>query len=235
MEIEDGYASLRKPGEGAGSADDGMSDSQERVRIGFIDDEGDTEAIWGTPAGEGTYRLEGNPFFAYGVSLHDTVEAKEEDGLLRFVRVVEKSGNRTIRVFAKEGEESTAQFLKKICKLGCRYETMNARMFAVIVPASVDLKTLGDFLRKSDLEWEYVDPTADEVQAYFEAEQKAKEEEQAEKTEETEKAEKAEKAEKKGNDEEEGDDDDDEEDEGDLDVDEVDLPDDEEEEREGSS
>ena len=142
-----------------------MTESEDRVRIGFIDEEGDTEAIWGTPEGEGKFRLEGNPFFAYGVSLHDTVEAKGEDGLLRFVKVVKKSGNRTIRVFTKEGEDSTNQFFKKLGKLGCRYEGLNTRLFAVIVPPEVDLKTLADFLRKSDLDWEYVDPTLDEVKA----------------------------------------------------------------------
>ena len=147
-----------------------MSESDERVRIGFTDDEGDTEAIWGSPLDGNKYRLEGNPFFAYGVSVGDTVEAKEEDGLLRFVKVVEKSGNRTIRVFTSEGEDSTNQFFKKIGKLGCRYEGLNARMFAVIVPESVDMKTLTDFLRKSDLEWEYADPTLAEVKKQLEAE-----------------------------------------------------------------
>src|SRR5262245_53353933 len=116
-----------------------MSETEERVRIGFVDEEGDTETIWGTPLGSGEFRLEGNPFFAYGVSLHDTIEAKEEDGLLRFVKVVKKSGNRTIRVFAKEGEDSTNQLFKKLVKLKCRYEGLNARLFAVIVPHDVDL------------------------------------------------------------------------------------------------
>ncbi len=142
-----------------------MSESEEKVRIGFVDDEGDTEAIWGVPVGDGTYRLEGSPFYVYGVSVGDTVEAKEEDGLLRFVRVKESSGNRTIRVFTKEGEDSTNQFFKKVGKLGCRYDGFNARMFAVIVPPEVEMKTLTEFLRKSDLDWEYVNPTLEEVKA----------------------------------------------------------------------
>lgn len=142
-----------------------MSDSsnEERVRIGFVDAEGDTEAIWGVPLGEGQYRLEGNAFYAYGISLHDTIEAQEEEGLLRFVKIVKKSGNRTIRVFTKEGEDSTNQFFKKIGKLGCKYEGLNARLFAVIVPEEVEMKTLTEFLRKSDLDWEYADPTLEEV------------------------------------------------------------------------
>jgi len=62
-------------------------------------DPGDVETLWAVPVSGGFYRLDNSPFFAYGVSSQDIVEAQPgQDEFLEFVRCIKKSGNRTVRV-----------------------------------------------------------------------------------------------------------------------------------------
>jgi hypothetical protein len=69
------------------------------VKVKLESPDGDVETLWATPVGEHLYRLENSPFFAYGVSWLDVVEARPDPaGQLAMARVVEKSGHRTVRV-----------------------------------------------------------------------------------------------------------------------------------------
>jgi hypothetical protein len=146
-----------------------MEESQtdnEFAKVGFYDDDGDVETLWAIRVGENLYRLDNSPFFIYGVSWQDVVEAQpEEDGFLFFVRVVEKSGHCTLRVMFNDfsAEDAEAEpILADIKNLGCSYEG-DVNVLVIDVPPEVNLETVTDYLINSELEWEYANPTYEEL------------------------------------------------------------------------
>ena len=81
------------------------------VKIALHGPDGEVETLWANAAVEpGLYVLDNVPWYAYEVSLGDTVEARPDaTGYLEMVRVVKKSGNRTIRVIL-EVTDAGAQY-----------------------------------------------------------------------------------------------------------------------------
>jgi hypothetical protein len=131
-------------------------------------DVGDSETLWASPLGGDLYRLDNSPFFAYGVSWQDIIEAHAApDGLLEFVRCVRKSGNRTLRAFFEtfRANDPPAQaILGGLNALGCTYEGMQPRLISINVPPEVDLERVVEFLGpQPGIQWEYADPTYDQV------------------------------------------------------------------------
>jgi hypothetical protein len=130
----------------------------------------DGESVWATPVGSDLYRLENSPFFAYGVSWMDVVEALMSDlsNMLEFVQCVRKSGNRTVRIFFEGhrlNDEPAQQVLSKLRLLGCSYEGMQPRLVSVNVPPEVDLSSVTTFLsNQPGIQWEYADPTYEQVE-----------------------------------------------------------------------
>ncbi len=113
--------------------------------------------------------MDNSPFFAYGVSWQDVIEARAApDGPLEFVRRVSRSGHRTVRVFfdsflAKDPRAQT--ILGALNALGCTYEGRLPRLVSVDVPPEVDLQDVVQFLsRQSGIQWEYADPTYEQVE-----------------------------------------------------------------------
>lgn len=143
-----------------------MVDTEDMVRIEFREGD-DVECLWAAPRGGHLYQIDNNPFFAYRVSWQDIVEAEpDEEGILCFVRVVEKSGNRTVRVITKGYETTSAAakpFLDGIVKLGCDYEGMQPYLISINVPPTVDLQAVADYLIASGHNWEYADPKYDDL------------------------------------------------------------------------
>jgi hypothetical protein len=126
------------------------------------------ETLWATPVDPDLYRLDNSPFFAYGVSWEDVIEAHPDaHEFLEYVRCVRKSGNRTLRVIFqdfKSGDEPAQPILKRLVELGCSYEGMQPRLVSINVPPRIDLSEVTRFLtEQSGLQWEYADPTYDEV------------------------------------------------------------------------
>lgn len=132
-------------------------------------DSGDSETLWASPLGDDDlYRLENSPFFAYGVSWQDVIEARpSEDQRLEYIRCVGKSGNRTVRVIFEEfraKDEPARIILTRVAALGCSYEGMQPRLVSVNVPPGVNLQAVIEFLsRQSGIQWEYADPTYDQL------------------------------------------------------------------------
>jgi len=76
------------------------------VKVLLQEDE-NVETLWANRVGPDLYRLDNSPFWAYGVSWRDVVEAHPDpDGMLRMSRVVEKSGHRTVRVIFEPSVDS---------------------------------------------------------------------------------------------------------------------------------
>jgi hypothetical protein len=135
------------------------------AKVALIDEDGDIETLWAMPLGGELYRLDNSPFFAYGVSWLDVVEAPpESDGLPTVRRVAEKSGHRTVRVRLEDARAPEAKpFLEGLNKLGCTYEGCGKTLLSVNVPPRVSLDDVASYLVEAGVEWEYADPTYEEL------------------------------------------------------------------------
>jgi hypothetical protein len=96
-----------------------MSTNQQHVKILLADDEGHVEKPWAIHLGGGHYRLDNIPALARGVSWQDVVEAQPgADGFPEFVRVIEKSGRRTIRAFLESPPADSDPWWQVIDRFG---------------------------------------------------------------------------------------------------------------------
>ena len=144
-----------------------MDDAKERlVKIVLRDGEGNdahVETPWAKQVGENLYELDNLPWYAYGISCGDIVEAfPSEDGLPEFRRVVRKSGNRTVRVILKPpANESTdsKSLLDRLVSMGCNYEGMDHSYVAVNIPPTASFGDVCAFLTDTGQTWEHADPT----------------------------------------------------------------------------
>ena len=140
-----------------------MSEEKQLTKVVFRDDAGKVETLWAFDLGEDLYQLDNTPWYQYGVSYKDVIEAVPESGgeLPLFRRVVEKSGYRTLRVALEE--PATEVFLEEIKQLGCSFEGANRRYIAIDIAPGIDLQKMANFLTENDTCWEYADPTYEEV------------------------------------------------------------------------
>ena len=129
----------------------------------LLQEDKSVETLWADPVGPDLYRLDNSPFWAYGVSWRDVVEAHPDpDGMLRMTRVVEKSGHRTVRVFMKPGIDNSPEakaVMDGVRELGASYEGMNPTYLAIDIPPGVELMTVADYLTAHGIQWEHADPT----------------------------------------------------------------------------
>lgn len=139
-------------------------------KVGLRGPDGEFETMWATPLGENRYRLENSPFFAYGVSWQDVVDARpqpdDSSGIPVVRRVVRKSGHRTLRLILVPGKDEAPEqerVLQELATLGCTYEGYNPRYFVLDLAPSQDLAPVVAYLTRAQHQWEYVDPTYEEV------------------------------------------------------------------------
>jgi len=132
------------------------------------DDGTSVETPWAVALGSNLYRLSNVPFYAYGVSLEDIVEATvgPDDPRPHFRRVVEKSGNRTVRVVAEDGTSAVAQeVLDGVARLGCDWEGATPSYICINIPPAAHLEDVVAFLKSTGLTWEHADPTYEQLHA----------------------------------------------------------------------
>jgi hypothetical protein len=134
------------------------------VKVSLSDDDGNVETLWASPLGRHRYRLENSPFFAYSVSWLDVVEARSlvKGEFPAFIRVVKKSGNRTVRIIFKPGVDKSRKSMavcEKLVEMGCSYEGANPSYIVVNIPPKVDLAGICEFLMSTRRRWEHADPT----------------------------------------------------------------------------
>lgn len=102
------------------------------------------ESVWAQHLAGDRYRLHSVPFYAYDLNFHDVVEARAASPDLKpsVLRVVERSGHRTLRVFFNEGvpEEARIARLRSLDDLQVSFERCRERYFALDVEpeASID-------------------------------------------------------------------------------------------------
>jgi hypothetical protein len=145
-----------------------MPTQDDMVKVQLSGPDGEIETLWARQLGPDLYELDNTPWFAYGVSWRDVVEARSPSGadFPEFVRVVRKSGYRTIRLIldppADKAPESQA-ILDRLRELGCSYEGANPHLIGVDIPPSVDLMTVRQFLITTEQEWEHADPPYEQL------------------------------------------------------------------------
>lgn len=73
------------------------------VKVQLQGPDGEVETVWARPLGDHLFELDNTPWYAYGLSWHDVIEARAQtpEGFPEFVRVARKSGHRTVRVILK--------------------------------------------------------------------------------------------------------------------------------------
>ena len=142
------------------------ADDDNLVKIGIRDGDGDVETPWAQRLGNNLFRLDNIPFFAYRISADDIVEAfPEADGFLMFRRVVKKSGNRTLRMILTEPVdiEPGPTLLAELKRLGCTFEGATEKLICVNIPPSACLSEVAERLSDFPIEWEYADPTYEDL------------------------------------------------------------------------
>ena len=144
--------------------------ASDAVKVALQGPDGEVETLWANPTPDGLYALDNLPWYAYGVSVGDVVAAEPDaGGLLFMTRVVRKSGNRTVRVIldvtdpAREWTYESRAVVAGIREHGCEIENMNRRLVAVNVPPEADLAGVAAFLTEAAVEWEYADPTYEDL------------------------------------------------------------------------
>jgi hypothetical protein len=139
-----------------------MSANQQHVKVLLTDEEGHAEKPWAIHLGGCHYRLDNIPAVARGVSWQDVIEARPgPDGFLEFVRVVQKSGQRTIRAFLEQpakDPESSWRVIDRLVEMGCRYEAVAPHAFVLSILPALDIKTVQDYLDETGHLWEQMDP-----------------------------------------------------------------------------
>lgn len=133
-----------------------------KISIKLEDAPYDSERIWTTPVGPSLYRLENSPFFAYGVSYLDIVEAQSEvpGELPIFRKVIQKSGHRTLRLITKKEGNS---IIDQVKVFGASYEGFSPSYFSVDITPEGNFIGLCNFLTASEIEWEHADPNSSEL------------------------------------------------------------------------
>lgn len=141
-----------------------------KVLFRVPDDErgADVETLWAYELGDDLYQLANTPFFAYGVSWEDVVSAPydPDEEFPTFREVVSKSGNRTVRILfdipVEEGNESSMVLLG-LEERGCSCEGLDKTFIAVNIPPDIPLGDIALYLNDCDVEWEYADPTEEDL------------------------------------------------------------------------
>ncbi|NJN48395.1 MAG: DUF4265 domain-containing protein [Candidatus Competibacteraceae bacterium] len=138
------------------------ANTMKQEQVEFLDNEGRKELLSASPTGEDLYRLDGTPSFAYEVSVSDVVRvSRGEDGQLRFVEVVEKSGNRTMRVLLNKfnlDSDLGKAILAFIAEQGCQHGNAHVNVLTITAPPEVDLQAIETRLVEYGVWWEYADP-----------------------------------------------------------------------------
>jgi len=152
-----------------------MADSEEPTakvlfRVPQEDGSVEVETLWAHDLGSDRYRLANCPFYAYGVSWEDTVHAPfdPQEGFPTFQSVLEKSGNRMVRIMFEDAavENGRSEFIiDGLLALGCDYEGATRTYLCINIPPRVDLKAVVEFLIREGATWEHADPTYEEFHA----------------------------------------------------------------------
>jgi hypothetical protein len=120
---------------------------------------GSFEQLWLTDLGEDRYRLCCLPFLAYGYSLGDVIQTKEQGGRVVLGDVVEKSGRGLIRILIHSHGPDHAALHDELVAAGCLTEWRNDGFVSVDLERGAIPDTLMAAMTKlheaGALQWEW--------------------------------------------------------------------------------
>ncbi len=100
-----------------------MTDKPIKMRFDMPEEQGyeaSAEWLWVKPLPDGLFMIDSIPFEMMGVSADDIVSGYVDNGHLNFKEVVRQSGNRTIRIKFKDGQED--QIIERLGLKGVEFE-----------------------------------------------------------------------------------------------------------------
>ena len=110
------------------------------------------ETMWASviDEAEGIYKLENIPFYLPVIAAGDIVFAEYDEGeqMLTYRYITEYSGNSTIHVVLLNDTADIKSIGKLFEELGCNWEGMNNKYFAMDVPATVDYRLVKNRLQE---------------------------------------------------------------------------------------
>lgn len=114
-----------------------------------------TETLWASPLNGNIFEIDNVPFYVYGISNGDMVNAVfKSEGLYVFDGIAVKGGHSTYRIFQTKMVtdvlfESTCQ---EIEKLGCSKESGGEGFYAVDVPPTANIRQVYELLERGESE-----------------------------------------------------------------------------------
>jgi Domain of unknown function (DUF4265) len=133
--------------------------STNQVKVQFHVDPNDqrgvkTESLWAERVGFGRFRILNSPFFLFGISADDVVEAEEADDGLRFQSVVSRGGHSTYRIFLQGGrtikDADFRIYWEPISKLGATFENADDHFVALDIPPGKDVAAIYELLDRGE-------------------------------------------------------------------------------------
>lgn len=122
--------------------------NHEKVVFKFFDEEINeliTESVWALKVGK-YYKIDNIPFYAYHYATEDIVEVVDENGELKVSKLIEASGNSTIRILFDEINELD-RIKSELDLMECDSEiSRNNKMLAVNIPKEVVYKKIKEYL-----------------------------------------------------------------------------------------
>lgn len=118
---------------------------KERVKVWFELEEDwhkqATETLWAIKVGSDSYQLENVPFYVKGVSFGDIVSVRVDDERLMFQSIISTSGHSTYRIILspETNDEKFINYWKSLEEIGCTYEKVRDKFYAIDVPAATDI------------------------------------------------------------------------------------------------
>jgi Domain of unknown function (DUF4265) len=136
-----------------------MKQQSDMTKVLISSSDGD-ETLWATPVGAGQYRLENIPFQNYGYAFGDVVQTvPQTEGFPIVTAAAVRSQHSAFRVFVAETVESIDALdeWKALHQLRCTYERATKRLFAIDVPAGVNMNDVERFLQEGETNknWDY--------------------------------------------------------------------------------
>ena len=130
------------------------AETTDRTKVVFDLEPGEvpyqTERVWAERLSDNRFRILNSPFFVFGISFEDEVEAEPYGDVFKFVRVLRRSGHSTYRViFQNQNTIDGSEFRERwvpFRKAGCKFESANPRYIAIDMPPSANVTELYELL-----------------------------------------------------------------------------------------
>ncbi|HWX62908.1 DUF4265 domain-containing protein [Bradyrhizobium sp.] len=131
----------------------------DKVKVQFRVDPNDqlgikTESLWAEMVGPGRFCILNSPFFLFGISADDVVEAEETNNGWEFQTVVSRGGHSTYRIFLQDGRTTKHPDFriswKPISELGATFENANDHFVAVDIPPGRDVAAIYELMAKGE-------------------------------------------------------------------------------------